>query len=258
MGITLRPGRHAPLGATFDGEGVNFAVFSENAKKMELCLFDENGKETRVPFRERTAHVFHGYALGMKPGQRYGFRAYGAYDPDKGLRFNAKKLLVDPYAHAIEGKVDYTQPVFGYAGSPAPGFAGTKDPPVDLAADLRDDARGVPKSVVVDDRFDWEDDKPPRVPWTDTVLYEAHVKGMTKRHPALPEPIAGTYLGLAAQPIIDHRRRLGVTTLELLPIHEAMDEWSVASRGMHNYWGYATLGFFAPDQRFASKRGAQV
>jgi glycogen operon protein len=247
MKISLRPGRHHPLGATYDGGGVNFAVFSENATGMDLCLFDERGAEIRIPLREKTAHVFHGYFPGVAPGQRYGFRARGRYDPDEGLRFNANKLLVDPYARTIEGKVDYRQAVYGYAGGPD-----------DHAADLRDDARGVPKSVVTDDRFDWEDDRAPRVPWTDTVLYEAHLKGLTKRHPDLHETIAGTYLGLAQKPVIDHLMRLGVTTVELLPIHEAMDEWSVAARGMHNYWGYATLGFFAPDQRFASKRGAQV
>ncbi|HEY8074852.1 MAG TPA: glycogen debranching protein GlgX, partial [Labilithrix sp.] len=247
MRFSIRPGRHHPLGATYDGGGVNFAVFSENAQSMDLCLFDEKGAETRIPLRERTAHVFHGYVPGLGPGQRYGFRARGQYDPERGLRFNANKLLVDPYAHAIEGKVDYREAVFSYAGEPDA-----------HAADLRDDARGVPKSVVTDDRFDWEGDKPPLVPWTDTVLYEAHLKGLTKRHPELPETIAGTYLALAQKPIIDHLLRLGVTTLELLPIHEAMDEYSVSARGMHNYWGYSTLGFFAPDQRFAAKRGQQV
>jgi glycogen operon protein len=254
----LRPGRHAPLGATFDGEGVNFAVFSENATGMDLCLFDEKGKETRLPLQERTMHVWHGYVPGLRPGQRYGFRAHGKYDPDAGLRFNSHKLLVDPYARSIEGKVDYREPVFGYAGAPHPGFAGTKDPPADEAADIRDSARGVPKSVVVDDRFDWEGVRHPRVPWADTVLYEAHVKGISATHPDVPEAIRGTYLGLGSPPIVEHLRKLGVTSVELLPIHEALDEWSVAARGMKNYWGYATLGFFAPDQRFASERGTQV
>jgi glycogen operon protein len=194
----------------------------------------------------------------VKPGQRYGFRAHGPYEPEHGHRFNPHKLLVDPYARALEGKVDYAHPIFGYAGAPIAGLAQTEDPMSELAADIRDSARGVPKAIVTDDRFDWEDDRPPHVPWADTVLYEAHAKGISKRHPAVPPAIQGTYLGLASPPIIDHLRKLGVTTVELLPIHEAMDEWSVAARGMKNYWGYATLGFFAPDQRFASRPGAQV
>ncbi len=237
---------------------MNFAVFSENATGMVLCLFDEHGVETTVPLEERTAHVWHGYVPGLRPGQRYGFRAHGAYDPGGGMRFNAKKLLVDPYARAIEGKVDYGEAVFAYTGSPNGKLAGTKEAPDDRTADIRDSAKGVPKSVVVDGRFDWEGDRSPLVPWDGTVLYEAHVKGMTAVHPDVPEEIRGTYLGLAHPVVIHHMKTLGVTTLELLPIHEAMDEWSVAARGMKNYWGYATLGFFAPDQRFAAKKGAQV
>src|SRR5512140_3094623 len=147
MALIARPGRHAPLGATFDGEGVNFAVFSENATGMDVCLFDERGVETRVPLGERSAHVWHGYIPGLRAGQRYGFRAHGLYAPDTGLRFNAAKLLVDPYAHALEGKIDYREPVFGYAGSPKKGLAGTNAPPDDRTADLRDSARGVPKSI---------------------------------------------------------------------------------------------------------------
>ncbi|MBX3187925.1 MAG: glycogen debranching protein GlgX [Labilithrix sp.] len=258
MAHKVRPGSHAPLGATFDGEGVNFAVFSENATGMDLCLFDARGAETRLRLRERSAHVWHGYVPGLGPGQRYGFRAHGLYEPESGQRFNANKLLVDPYARAVEGKIDYAEPVFGYAGSPRRGLAGTRDLPDDRKADERDSARGVPKSVVVDDRFDWEGDRLPRVPWADTVLYEAHVKGISAAHPDVPTAIRGTYLGLAHPSVIDHLKRLGVTTIELLPIHEAMDEWSVAARGMKNYWGYSTLAFFAPDQRFASTPGAQV
>lgn len=252
------PGRHAPLGATFDGKGVNFAVFSESAAGMELCLFDDDGVETRLPLREQTMHVWHGYVPGVGPGQRYGFRAHGPYEPGRGLYFNPNKLLVDPYARAIEGKIDYREPVFAYVGSPARGFAGTSSPPNELAADVRDSARGIPKSVVVDGAFDWEDDAPPRIPWADTVLYEAHVKGISARHPDVPEAIRGTYLGLASDPVIFHLKRLGVTTVELMPIHESMNEWSTAARGKENYWGYSTLGFFAPDQRFASEPGAQV
>jgi glycogen operon protein len=258
MALTVRPGRHAPLGATFDGEGVNFAVFSENATGMDLCLFDERGVETRLSFREKSAHVWHGYVPGLRPGQRYGFRAKGYYDPPNGLRFNEHKLLVDPYALALEGKVDYREPVFAYAGAPAKDLAGTDERPNENAADTRDSARGVPKSIVIDSHFDWEGDRHPRVQWADTVLYETHVKGMTARHPDVPEDIRGTYLGLAHPSVIEHLQRLGITSVELLPIHEHMDEWSVVARGMSNYWGYSTLAFLAPDQRFASKHGAQV
>jgi isoamylase len=256
--LTPRPGRHAPLGATYDGEGVNFAVFSESATGMELCLFDERGAETRIALRERSNYVWHGYVPGLAPGQRYGFRAHGPYAPDEGMRFNANKLLVDPYALAVEGTVDYSQPVFGYVGAPVAGLAGRSDPPLDQAADLRDSARGVPKGIVVDTLFDWEGDRPPNVPWADTVLYEAHVKGFSMSHPDVPEAIRGTYLGLAHPAMIEHLQKLGITSVELLPVHEHMDEWSVAARGMTNYWGYSTLAFLAPSQRFASEPGAQV
>ncbi len=258
MALTVRPGRHAPLGATFDGEGVNFAVFSENATGMDLCLFDAQGVETRLAFREKSAHVWHGYVPGLRLGQRYGFRAKGYYDPDDGLRFNEHKLLVDPYALAIEGRVDYREPVFGYVGAPQKGLAGTRSPTDERKADSRDSARGVPKAIVTDSSFEWDGDTHPRVPWADTVLYETHVKGLTARHPDVPENIRGTYLGLSHPAVIDHLKLLGITSVELLPIHEHMDEWSVAARGMTNYWGYSTLAFLAPDQRFASKPGAQV
>ncbi len=256
--MKLRPGRHTPLGATYDGEGVNFAVFSENATSIDLCLFDAQGRETCHTLPETTAHVFHGYAPGLRPGQRYGFRAYGKWSPSEGLRFNAHKLLVDPYARAIDGELDYSAAVFPFVGTPAPGLGGTDAPADDLTMDTRDDAAGVPKGVVVDSRFNWALDKRPRIAWADTVLYEAHVKGMTMRHPDVPPDLRGTYLGLSSDPIIAHLKRLGVTTLELLPVHEHADEWSLAARGAKNYWGYSTLGFFAPDQRFAAQRGRQV
>lgn len=255
----MRPGRHSPLGATFDGEGVNFAVYSERATGIDLCLFDERGREQRLPLPEMRAHVFHGYAPGLRPGQRYGFRAHGRWAPAEGLRFNPNKLLVDPYARAISGALDYRAPVFPFAGSPAPGVLGGTDAPADdLVMDPRDDASGVPKSVVVDSRFNWALDSRPRISWADTVLYEAHVRGLTMTHPDVPRDLRGTYLGLASDPIIAHLQRLGVTTLELLPVHEHADEWSLAARGMKNYWGYSTLGFFAPDQRFAAQPGRQV
>ncbi len=256
--IKVKPGRHAPLGATFDGAGVNFAVFSEHATGIDLCLFDDRGIETRVPLPRKTAHVFHGYVEGLAPGQKYGFRAHGPYEPDAGFRFNAHKLLVDPYARAVTGKIDYREPVFGYVGAPHVGMAGTVLKADDREIDVRDSARGVPKSLVVDDRFDWEGDAPPRVPWDDTILYEAHVRSLSMTHPGVPDGERGTYLGLGSPAIVDHLRKLGVTTVELLPVQEAMNEWSIASRGHENYWGYSTLGFFAPDQRFASRVGEQV
>ena len=243
----MRPGRHAPLGATYDGQGVNFAVYSEHAQGMELCLFDEHQghvDEKRIPLREHTMHIWHGYVAGLKPGQRYGFRAKGAYEPSRGLLFNPNKLLVDPYARSIEGKIDYSAPVFAFGENGV--------------ADTRDDAHGIPKGIVCDERFDWEDDAHPYVPWADTVLYEAHVKGLTMTHPEVPAKLRGTYLGLASEPIIHHLKTLGVTSIELLPIHECMNEHSVAARGRVNYWGYSTLGYFAPDQRFASEPGRQV
>jgi len=261
MALTARPGRHAPLGATFDsefGEGVNFAVFSENAMGIDVCLFDEHGVETRVPLRDRSAHVWHGFIPGLRPGQRYGFRAHGTYAPESGLRFNANKLLVDPYALALEGTIDYREPVFGYVGAPQKGLARTTEKPDSRSPDLRDSARGVPKAIVSDVAFDWEGDRHPRVPWADTVLYEAHVKGMTMAHPEVPEHLRGTYLGVSHPAIIEHLKRLGVTSVELLPIQEHMDEWSVAGRGMKNFWGYSTLAFLAPSQRFAAKPGAQI
>jgi glycogen operon protein len=250
------PGKPFPLGATFDGHGVNFAVFSEHAKKVEVCLFDPNetSKETRrFPLLETTHHVWHGYVPGLQPGTLYGLRVHGPHEPKKGLRFNPHKLLVDPYARAIHGKVDYKAPIYGY---PAP--ATGKDE--DLILDTRDDAAGVPKAVVLSDTFDWEGDKPPRISWHDTVLYELHVKGFTKLHPRVPEHLRGTYAGLAHPASIEHLKKVGVTAVELLPIHHIVDEPFLAQRGKVNYWGYNTLGYFAPDARYSASgsRGEQV
>ncbi len=243
MAYVLRPGRPHPLGATPDSTGVNFAIFSRNATGVDVCLFDDAGTETRFPLRERTRHVFHGRLEGVKPGQRYGFRVFGPYDPKNGHRFNPQKLLVDPYARAIVGKPDYKKPVFGYARE-----AG-KD---DLVPSLEDDAPFVPKSVVLDTAgFDWGDDRRPDVPWADTVLYETHVKGLTMQHPGVPEALRGTYEGLAHDAVLDHLASLGITTIELLPVHAHADEPFVAQRGLTNYWGYSTLAFFAVSSRFS-------
>jgi isoamylase len=251
----LTPGREYPLGATLDAGGVNFAVFSQNATRLELCLFNDAGEEERLVMRAGGAHVWHLRVEGIGAGQRYGFRAHGPYDPSRGHRFNSHKLLVDPYARALAGKVDYRAPVVGYAPS-VPGESVN-----DRVLDIRDDAWGVPRSVVVDPAFDWEGDKPPEVPWPDTVLYEMHVKGFTRRNKAVPSELRGTYVGVASEATIAHLKSIGVTTLELMPVHEACDELFVAKKGMPNYWGYSTLGFFAPDQRFSANpadHGSQV
>jgi isoamylase len=249
---TIRPGRDYPLGATFDGSGTNFAVFSQNATRLELCLFDDAGAEERIAMRRGQAHVWHANVEGVGPGQRYGFRADGPYDPARGHRFNVNKLLVDPYARAIEGKTDFRAPVLGFA-PPIPGQT-----PTDLTMDVRDDASGVPRSLVVDSSFDWEGDESPEVPWPDTVVYELHVKGFTERHPGIPKEHRGAYLGVASEAAIAHLISIGVTTVELMPVHEACDEAFLARRGKTNYWGYSTLGFFAPDQRFASRGGERT
>ena len=236
-----------PLGATWDGRGVTFALFSQHALAVELCLFDEAGDETRVPATARTRHVWHAYVPGLGPGQRYGWRVDGPYAPDLGLRFNRNKLLVDPYARAVDGDLDARGPVYGFPRDRALD---------DRVFDPRDDARSKPKSVVVDERFDWGDDRCPRVPWDETVVYELHVKGFTRMHPAVPEALRGTYLGLASAPAIEHLRSLGVTTVKLMPVHARANEPALVARGLTNYWGYNTLAFFAPDERFASRRGA--
>jgi isoamylase len=251
----LRPGSEYPLGARLDAGGVNFAVFSQNATQLELCLFDDHGEEERLTMRAGPAHVWHLYVEGIGAGQRYGYRAHGPYQPSLGHRFNSHKLLVDPYALALVGKVDYRAPVVGYA-PPLPG-----EKVNDGVVDVRDDAWGVPRSVVVDPSVDWEGDRPPEVPWPDTVLYETHVKGFTRRNKNVPSELRGTYVGVAAEATIAHLKSIGVTTVELMPVHEACDEWFVARRGLPNYWGYSTLGFFAPDQRFSARPtepGSQV
>ena len=237
-------GRPYPQGASFDGGGVNFAIYSEHAHRVDVCIFDEVGIEHQYRLRERTAFVWHGYLPGLRPGARYGFRVHGPYEPAQGHRFNPKKLLVDPYARAVEGTVDAKAPVLGFGAT-------------DKVADVRDDAWGVPRSIVCGEPFDWGDDAPPLRPWSETMIYEAHVKGLTKLHPMVQPEHRGTYLGLVSPHVIDHPRSLGVTAIELLPVHEHSDEVSIVARGKTNYWGYATLSFFAPSQRFASRPGAQ-
>jgi glycogen operon protein len=247
------PGQPSPLGATWDGKGVNFAVFSANASAVELCLFDcdDPSKETeRIRLREKTAHVWHSYIPGVQPGQLYGFRMEGPYEPERGFRFNAAKLLVDPYAKAVTGTVDYRAAVFGYRLGDAAG---------DLSQDDSDDAWGKPKGVVIDPFFDWQNDRPPHVPWPDSVIYEVHVGGCTMKHPEVPEQQRGTYAGLASEPMVAYLTRLGVSAVELLPVHDFLHDKFLIDKGLRNYWGYNTTGFFAPYAGYASgDRGQQV
>jgi len=247
--MNIEHGTFHPLGATWDGQGVNFALFSEHATSVELCLFDQQGRETRIPVTRRTLYVWHAYLNGLGPGQRYGWRVDGPFEPENGLRFNPNKVLVDPYARALDGAVDFRGPVYGYS----PGHASD-----DRALDPRDDAGSMPRSVVIDPSFDWGSDRPPRVPWHDTVLYELHVKGFTRLHAQVPEAQRGTYLGVASDAAIRHLESLGITTVELMPVHEHLDEPAVVARGLTNYWGYSTLAFFAPDRRFATRGGDAV
>jgi len=248
------PGRPFPLGATWDGQGTNFALFSEHADSVELCLFDDHGEETRVPVTERRALNRHCYLPGVGPGQRYGYRVYGAYAPEQGHRFNAAKLLLDPYAKAIEGTVDWEHDadILPYISS------GEAD--ADLEPDDEDDSAAVPKCVVIDEWFDWEGDRPPNVPFADTVVYETHVKGFTMTHPEVREDLRGTYAGLASEPAIEYLKELGVTAVELLPVHHICDESFLYERGLSNYWGYSTIGFLAPHSEYAAtgRRGEQV
>ncbi|MBM7118428.1 glycogen debranching protein GlgX [Archangium primigenium] len=248
------PGRPYPLGATYLGNGVNFAVFSEHARKMEVCLYDprEPSRElARYVLPEHTHHVWHGFIPELQTGTLYGLRAHGAYEPRRGLRFNPHKLLVDPYARALHGQVDFSAPVYPYVQD---------SPEQDLSFDIRDSAAGMPKAVVLTDDFDWEGDRSPQVPWNRTLFYEAHVKGLTQLHPAVPEHQRGTYAGLAHPAVIEHLLKLGVTAVELLPVHAHADEPFLVTKGFTNYWGYSTLGFFAPDARFSASgsRGGQV
>jgi isoamylase len=246
------PGAPYPLGATWDGNGTNFSLFSEHAERVELCLFDGEAEE-RVSLVERNAFNWHAYLPGVGPGQRYGFRVHGHYRPEAGLRFNAAKLLIDPYAKAIEGAVDWSAGhVFPYV------MDGSED--ADLRADGQDDAAAIPKCVVVDPSFDWEDDTPPNTPWSGTVIYEVHTKGFTQRLPQLREELRGTYAGLASDEAIEHLRALGVTAVELLPVHHIADESFLVDRGLTNYWGYSSIGYLAPHALYSAsgRNGEQV
>jgi isoamylase len=238
-------GQPQPLGANWDGEGVNFALFSEHADRVELCLFDsKTRRETeRIAMRWQTNQVWHCYLPEARPGLLYGYRVYGPYDPKRGLRFNPNKLLLDPYAKHIDGDVKWSDALFGYR------VGGARE---DLTMDRRDDAPGMPKCRVIDTAFTWGDDRPPRAPWHDTIIYELHVKGFTQLHPDVPPHLRGTYAGLATDAAIEHLKRLGVTAVELMPVHAFIDERAVVEKKLGNYWGYNSIGFFAPDMRYSA------
>ncbi len=248
------PGQPFPLGAKWDGGGTNFSIFSEHAEAVELCLFDGDGNETRIEMTERRALNWHCYLPGVGTGQRYGFRLHGAYAPLDGHRFNPAKLLIDPYAKAIDGVVDWA-----HDANVLP-YVPTGEEDADLEPDDEDDASAIPKSVVIDDAFLWEGDRPPRIPFADTIIYEIHVKGFTMRHPDVREDLRGTYAGLASEAAIAYLLDLGVTAVELLPVHHISDESFLADRGLRNYWGYSTIGYFAPHSEYAAtgRLGEQV
>jgi glycogen operon protein len=240
MSLEMWPGSAYPLGATFDGQGTNFALFSEGAERVELCLFDEEGNEERVRLTEVDAFVWHGYLPSVQPGQLYGYRVHGPYEPTEGKRFNPNKLLLDPYAKAVSGDIEWGQSVFGYNfGDP------------DSRND-EDSAAAMTKGVVVNPFFEWAGDRHPKTPYSQTVIYEAHVKGLTIQHPEVPEALRGTYAGIAHPAIIDHLVRLGVTAIELMPVHQFVNDSVLQDKGLANYWGYNTLAFFAPHDRYAS------
>jgi glycogen operon protein len=246
--VHIWPGSSYPLGSTFDGGGTNFAIFSEVADRIELCLFDEDGKETRVDLPERNGLVWHGYVPRVWPGQRYGYRVHGPYQPSAGLRCNPNKLLLDPYAKAVDGDITWGQAMFSYDFGDPDSFNADDSAPYAM------------RSVVINTFFDWANDKPLRIPYNESVIYEAHVKGMTMQHPDIPADVRGTYSGMAHPAMIRHLKALGVTAVELMPVHQFVNDSTLQDKGLSNYWGYNTIGFFAPHNGFASfgTRGEQV
>jgi glycogen operon protein len=251
MSRTLLPGKPYPLGATPYKRGTNFALYSDLGTRVDVCFFDPDGTQSDcITLREKTAHVFHGFVNGIRPGQLYGYRVDGPWEPHQGLRFNFNKLLIDPYAKAIAGNVDWKQPIFGYDVASGDTNKMSEE----------DSSSGVPRSVVIDNAFDWGNDAPPDIPLADSVIYEMHVRGFSIKNPAIPERLRGTYAGLAHEASIEYLQRLGITAVELLPIHHFIDEGFLLDRGLRNYWGYNTLGFFAPMSRYSSTcdHGCQV
>ncbi len=251
------PGKPYPLGATWDGEGVNFAIFSENATGVELCLFNsprDDKEYASIKVTEQTDYVWHVYIPGLQPGQLYGYRVHGPYDPNIGLRFNPNKLLFDPYAKAISGRIDWSDAMFGYP------VHQVENPERDLLADERDSAAGMPKCVVIDPAFDWEGDKSPNTPLHSSVIYEMHVKGFTANHPDIPAELRGTYAAIALPETIEYLQALGVTAVELMPVHQFVNDKTLVDKNLSNYWGYNSIGFFAPHSGYSSsgKLGQQV
>ncbi|HZI00561.1 MAG TPA: alpha-amylase family glycosyl hydrolase, partial [Flavisolibacter sp.] len=246
MNRTVYPGNAFPLGATWDGKGVNFALFAENATGVELCLFDTPDSEAesdRIRIMEMDNHIWHIYLPNIRPGQLYGYRVHGPYEPSNGHRFNANKLLIDPYAKAISGTIKWHDSLFGYE---------LGHPEADLSFSTLNSAPFVPKSVVVDQHFDWGDDKPPQIPYHQTIIYETHVKGFTKMHPEIPEDIRGTYAALSHPVTIQYLKNLGITAVELMPVHHYIIDRHLVENKLSNYWGYNSIGFFAPDVRYSS------
>nr|WP_304188695.1 glycogen debranching protein GlgX [Rhodothermus marinus]MBO2491617.1 glycogen debranching enzyme GlgX [Rhodothermus marinus] len=240
------PGRPYPLGATWDGLGVNFALYSQHAEAVELVLFDhpdDPAPSRTIEVTERTGPIWHVYLPGLRPGQLYGYRVYGPYRPEEGHRFNPNKVLLDPYAKAIGRPLRWHDSLFGYK---------IGDPAGDLSFSEEDSAPYAPLGAVVEGCFEWGDDRPPRIPWEDTIIYETHVKGITKLHPEVPEPLRGTYLGLTCEPVLEHLKRLGVTTIQLLPVHAKVHDRHLVERGLRNYWGYNPLCYFAPEPEYAT------
>jgi isoamylase len=248
LAVTMYPGRPYPLGATWDGSGVNFALFSENATNVDLCLFDRENPHHRnacVHMAERSNLVWHAYLPDVRPGQLYGYRVYGPYEPLEGHRFNANKLLLDPYAKAITGPIQWDDAMYGY-------IVGSDDEDPDLTFDERDNAPYIPRSVVIDPAFDWEGDTYPDIPMQETLIYELHVKGFTATHPDVPPELRGTYAGLVCPPVMEYIRSLGITSVELMPVHHFVIDHRLVTLGLTNYWGYNTIGFFAPHSSYSA------
>ncbi len=247
------PGKPFPQGATWDGTGVNFALYSENATKVELCLYDGRSRRESERFQlpEQTAFVWHGYVPGAQPGQLYGYRVHGPWDPARGLRFNPAKLLIDPYAKAIAGRVDWDKPIYPYR------FGGDN---ADMVIDRRDSASGMPKSIVISPYFDWEHDRPPRTPLSDSIIYEMHVRGFSMLNDQIREDLRGTYAGLASPPALKYLKGLGITAVELMPVHQFVHDKVLVDRDLHNYWGYNTLNYFSTESQYCSSGdlGSQV
>ncbi|HEY2014991.1 MAG TPA: glycogen debranching protein GlgX [Bryobacteraceae bacterium] len=253
MPRSILPGKPFPQGATWDGTGVNFSLYSEKAAGVELCLFDNVDSTSceTIALRESTGFVWHCYIPGVKLGQLYGYRVRGPYEPERGERFNPAKLLIDPYARALAGPLNWDAPVFGYR---------IGDPAEDLSCDPEDDAWGVPKCVVTTSHFDWENDRPPLTLLHDSILYETHVKGFTAAHPEIPEELRGTYAGMAHPVSVEYLKKLGITAVELMPVHEFVDDKHLLDKGLRNYWGYNSINFFAPDAHYSASgdQGDQI